>query len=176
MYLGSNEPVSWVDISRRSKQMKTKSLGLAAVALGCSIGVAAAQGLGAPNTQAGSGPTPDQMHQVLVELAAQHAALKLPAGTPATGGRADLNNLSAANVPLGFNGFHAYNCGWFTPNGVDQWFYVFPQEGGVWFSVNNLNIALGLNVACNNANLEFVHVINSNTGAFDQTESFPYRP
>jgi hypothetical protein len=116
------------------------------------------------------------MHQVLAELAAQHAALKLPAGTPSTLGRADLNNLSAANVPLGFNFFHAYNCGWFTPDFVNNWFYVFPQEGGVWISINNIYDSLGLNVGCHDANLEAVHVINSSSGSWDQTESWPYRP
>ena len=156
--------------------MKTKSLGLAAIALGCSIGIAAAQGLPGPNPQAGAGPSPEKMQQVLSALAQQHAAMGIAAGAPSSGGRADIDNLSAANVPTGFNFFHAYNCGWFTPNGSDQWFYVFPQEGGIWFVINNINVALGLNVACNNANLEAVNVINSSTGAFNQTESWPYRP
>ena len=103
---------------------------------------------------------------------------------PAVNGQSALSQTPAQTheiEPLreAYNGstfFHAYNCGWFTPNGSDQWFYVYPQEGGIWFVINNIYVALGLNVACADANLEAVHVINSNTGAFDQTESWPYRP
>ena len=153
--------------------MKTKFLGLAAIALGCSIGVAAAQGL-PPNPQAALGPSPEKIQQVLNALAKQHAAMGLAAGASYSFGRADIDNLSAANVPTGWNTFHAWNCGWFTPNGSDQWFYVFGLEGGLWVSINNLSIAQGLTVSCANGNLEGVFVVNS-SGAFVQTFSFPFR-
>jgi hypothetical protein len=159
-------------ISRRREQVKTKSIGLAAIALGCSIGVAAAQGLGVPNAQAGSGLTAEQQ-QALQAVAKQHAALGLAAGTPYAVYKSDLSNLNAA-VQVGFVGFHAYNCGWFT-NGTNNIFYIFPQEGGLIETFDNIIASIGLQIGCAQANLMFINVISS-SGAFNQNESFPYRP
>jgi hypothetical protein len=153
--------------------MKTKFLGLAAIGLGCSIGVAAAQGL-PPNPQATLGPSPEKIQQVLNGLAKQRAAMGLTAGASYSFAKPDIDNLSAANVPTGWNTGHAWNCGWFTPNGSDQWFYVFPLEGGIWFTINSVPTAQGLAVSCANGNLEGVFVVNPN-GTFTQTFSFPFR-
>ena len=151
--------------------MKTKSLGLAAIALGCSIGVAEAQvaGPGSP------GPSLQQMQQVLSALAQQHKASGAAVGAPSSGSRADINNLNAP-VVSGWNTAHATNCGWFLDGSGNQWYYVFPIEGGIVFTINNINTALGLLTPCVNGNLFAIDVVNGNTGAYNQTESFPYRP
>ena len=150
--------------------MKTKSLGLAAIALGCSIGVAEAQvaGPGSP------GPSLQQMQQVLSALAQQHKASGAAVGAPSTGSRADINNLSAS-IPTGFNFFHGTFCGWFVDGSGNQWYYVFPIEGGIVFGINNRNIAYGLLTPCTNGNLFAWNVID-NAGHFNQTFSFPYAP
>ena len=151
--------------------MKTKSLGLAAIALGCSIGVAEAQvaGPGSP------GPSLQQMQQVLNVLAQQHKASGAAVGAPSSGSKADINNLNAP-VVSGWNTAHATNCGWFLDSSNNQWYYVFPIEGGIVFTINNINTALGLLTPCVNGNLFAIDVVNGNTGAYNQTESFPYRP
>jgi len=152
--------------------MKTKSLGLAAIALGCSIGVAEAQ-VAEPSSPGGL--SPEKMQQVLNALAQQHKASGAAVGAPSSGSRADINNLSAP-IPTGFNFFHGTFCGWFVDGSGNQWYYVFPIEGGIVFTINNINTALGLLTPCVNGNLFAIDVVNGNTGAYNQTESFPYRP
>ena len=151
--------------------MKTKSLGLAAIALGCSIGVAEAQvaGPGSP------GPSLQQMQQVLNALAQQHKASGAAVGAPSNGSRADINNLNAP-VVSGWNTAHATNCGWFLDSSNNQWYYVFPIEGGIVFGINNPNIAYGLLTPCTNGNLFAWFVTNTSSGAFNQTYSYPYAP
>ena len=152
--------------------MKTKSLGLAAIALGCSIGVAEAQVAGPGGPQ---GPSLQQMQQVLNTLAQEHKASGAPVGAPSSGSRADLNNLNAPSVAPAFVTGHATNCGWFQDSGGNQWYYVFPIEGGIVFGINNPNIAYGLLTPCTNGNLFSWFVIDS-AGHFNQTFSFPYAP
>jgi hypothetical protein len=150
--------------------MKTKSLGLAAIALGCSI-VAEAQ-VAEPGS---SGPSLQQMQQVLSALAQQHKASGAAVGAPSTGSRADINNLNAP-VSLGWNFAHATNCGWFVDSSNNQWYLVFPIEGGMVFSINNPNVAYGLLTPCTNGNLFAWFVTNTSSGAFAQTFSYPYAP
>ena len=152
--------------------MKTKSLGLAAIALGCSIGVAEAQVAGPGGPQ---GPSLQQMQQVLNTLAQEHKASGAPVGAPSSGSRADLNNLNAPSVAPAFVFAHATNCGWFQDSGGNQWYYVFPIEGGIVFGINNPNIAYGLLTPCTNGNL-FSWFVTDAAGHFNQTFSFPYAP
>ena len=151
--------------------MKTKSLGLAAIALGCSIGVAEAQ-VAEPSSPGGL--SPEKMQQVLNALAQQHKASGAAVGAPSSGSRADINNLSAS-IPTGFNFFHGTFCGWFVDGSGNQWYYVFPIEGGLVFGINNPNIAYGLLTPCTNGNL-FSWFVTDAAGHFNQTFSFPYAP
>ena len=159
-----------------------KSLGLAAIALGCSVGVAAAQNFGAPTVSQGGAeqlraaeqPRVEEALQVLQALAQQHRlAPGYKVGAPATGSRASTSNLSAA-FPIGFNVVHATNCGWFGDNFGNQIFFVFPQEGGIVFEVNNENIAHGLMVPCVNGDFFGFNVVDS-AGDFNFTMSFPFK-
>ena len=156
--------------------MMRKSLGLAMIALGCSLGVAAAQDLGAPTASSGGAEQvqAEQALQVLHALAEEHAlAPGYKVGAPATGSRASTSNLSAT-FPLGFNFFHATHCGLFVDGGGNQFFFVFPQEGGVVFGVNNENIAHGLMVPCVDGNFFAINVIDL-SGTFDETFSFTFK-
>ena len=57
----------------------------------------------------------------------------------------------------------------------NQWYYVFPIEGGIVFGINNRNIAYGLLTPCTNGNL-FSWFVTDAAGHFNQTFSFPYAP
>jgi hypothetical protein len=151
--------------------MKTKSLGLAAIALGCSIGVAEAQVAG----PGGQGPSLQQQQQVLNALAQQQKASGAAVGAPSTGSRVDINNLNAPSAPGFVPAVHATNCGWFSPDGVAQWYYVFPLEGGIVFVINNPNVAYGLLTPCTNGNI-FTYFVTDSAGHYNQTFSWPYRP
>ncbi|PZR87397.1 MAG: hypothetical protein DLM68_08640 [Hyphomicrobiales bacterium] len=147
--------------------MVKKSLGLAAIALGCSMGIAVAQ--------APSPPTPSPSHmQVLKALAAQHAATTTTPGAAATGSKANLTNLTA-KIPLGWNTAHATNCGWFVDSGGGQWFYILPSEGGIIFEINNSNISQGLQVPCGEGYFISWFVTDSDTGAYNQTFSYSFK-
>lgn len=148
--------------------MSRKSLGLAAIALGCSMGTAVAQDTVASPTPA---PPSPQQEKVLKALAEQHAATA-KAGAPTNGSKPILSG----SLILGWNFAHATSCGWFqTLLGLNQWFYIFPQEGGIIFSVNNIIQTEALQVPCGNGNLFAWHVIDLPTGAYDQTITYNFK-
>ena len=147
--------------------MTIKSLGLAAIALGCSMGTAMAQNT-APSATAP--PSPQQM-KILKALAEQHAATA-KAGAPSMGSKAN----PGASLTLGWNYAHATSCGWLrTLVGLNQFFYIFPQEGGVVVSADNLFTAQALQISCVNGNWFAWHVVDLESGAFDQTLSYDFK-
>ena len=152
--------------------MKTKVFGLAAIGFVCSVGVAAAQTSPTPSPQTTTLST-DAMQKVLQTLAKQRASAS--ASTAAqTGSRADVQNLSA-NLALGWNFYHATNCGWFVDSGGNQWFYIFPSEGGIVFTINNLYTSQGLQISCDDGNFFGIFVVDSSSGAYTQTISFTFQ-
>ncbi len=162
--------------------MMRKSLGLAAIVLGCSLGVAAAQNMGPPTVSQGGAEQlraalqlrGEEALQVAHALAQQHALTPgYKVGAPATGSRASTTDLNA-RLPVGFTAVHATNCGWFTDGFGNQFFLVFPQEGGIIFEVNNQNIAHGLMVPCVNGDFVGINVIDA-AGDFNLTFSFPFK-
>ena len=137
-----------------------KSLGLTAVALACSIGVAAAQ-------VAPVGP------EVLSKLAPKITrAAKANGGGALNGGGATTNG--PGNVATGWNYFHATNCEWYF-DGTNNYLFVFPQEGGYWYSYNNLYTSQTLLTGCVNGYFEGVNVINGSTGAYNAVVTFPFK-
>jgi hypothetical protein len=145
--------------------MKTACFGLAAIALGCSITVAAAEN------------PPTQMQEVLQGLAKQRAA-SLAAGNAATvaanGSKADVDEVSP-NLTVGWNYAHASFCGWYLDSNGNQWFSVFPAEGGIVYAINNLYISQGLQISCAAGNWFAWFVNNPSTGAYNQTLSYYYK-
>ncbi|MCG6863739.1 MAG: hypothetical protein LJE70_21160 [Chromatiaceae bacterium] len=88
----------------------------------------------------------------------------------------DVNSERAASqkaVPSGWNYFHATNCQWALEKG-DQVLYVFPAEGGYWWTANNLYVHNMLAAACQTGNWVAVHVINSNTGEWDSLWTYDF--
>src|ERR1700730_442988 len=144
--------------------MPMKSLGLAAIAIGCSMSVAAAQSAAQPPQAA--------QENLLKTLAAQHAATATAGVSVSETGS---KKASGTTIALGWNFVHATNCGWFVDSGGGQWFYIFPEEGGIIFAINNLFMSQGLQVPCGEGFWIGWHVTNTTTGAFDQTKSFPFK-
>lgn len=145
--------------------MAMKSFGLAATGLICSFSVSLAQ----PEKPS----IPAEQQQLLKALTQQHAksASAAAPNVPATMSKA----AAGKAISLGWHFAHATNCGWFTPGNGDQWFYIFPSEGGSIFVINNLHASQGLQVPCSNGNWIGWHVIDASTGAFDQTQSFDFK-
>jgi hypothetical protein len=143
-----------------TRQMAMKSLGLAAIALGCLMGFAVAQT-----------PTPsNEQMSLLKSLAAQHAASAQPSAT-VTGSKATTRNA----LNLGWNYAHATYCGWYVDSNGGQWFYIFPQEGGIIYTINNLYTSQGLQVPCGQGYYIGWYVTNTTTGAYIQTESYTFK-
>lgn len=137
---------------------------LLAIGLSCSTAMAAAQEA-APQTP----PDPAQ----LLRLVPKRGAATGVGPTVLGAGGATLN--AAGNVPLGWSPpFHATNCQWIT-DGVNNFLFVFPAEGGFWFFQNDIFAAQTFLTGCVNGNLEAVHVINGATGDFDSIFTYPFK-
>ncbi len=145
-----------------------RSLVLAPIVLGCSMGIALAQSPAPP-----APPTPEQ-EQILKALVAKRAAA-VQNGVAVVG--AAQTGSKAPNAHLGWNFAHATNCGWFGDNTGGQWFYIFPPAkdgGGIVFTINNLYVSQGLQVSCSQGNWFAWHVIDTN-GDYDQTQSYDFK-
>jgi hypothetical protein len=146
-------------------QMAMKSLGLAAIALGCSLSVAVA----APPP--GPGPTPDQRALLKAAVAEHIGVAQTPGGAAVTGSK----NRNAATLTSGWNYAHASYCGWYVDSSGGQWFYIYPVEGGIIYTINNLYTSQGLQVPCGEGYYIGWYVTNPSTGAYSQTESYTYK-
>jgi hypothetical protein len=150
--------------------MKMKVFGLAAIGLACFAGVAVAQTTPNSNPQT---LTPEETQGVLEALAKQRTGAAASTA-PLTGSKADVHSPTPALV-LGWNYAHATYCGWYVDSNGGQWFYIYPAEGGIVYAINNLYISQGLQISCGNANWFAWHVVNTTTGAYDQTWSYSYK-
>jgi hypothetical protein len=145
--------------------MKTKSLGLAAIALGCSIGAAAAQSEGPVTLDA-------QTLSKLVPTRGANGPMASGAAAGVNGGGATLSG--PGNTPTGFNYFHVTNCAWYT-DGTNQFLFIFPQEGGYWYTYNNIYTQTTWTPACQTGNWTAVYVINSSSGAFNEVYTYDFK-
>jgi hypothetical protein len=146
--------------------MRLNSLWLTATALACSMGAAMAQVPGdGPTTTSPTGSSPPN-------IAAFAKAANLPAGT-VTNGSSRSATAPSAGISAGWNYAHGTNCGWFF-DGTNQWYYIFPWEGGIVYEVNNVYAGQGLQTACVEGNYFAWYVTNTSTGAYTQTYSYPF--
>jgi len=144
--------------------MMMTALRLTVIALGFSIGVAAAQTPVDPNVLS------KLVHEVTRAAKANNSGALSRGGI--SGGGATLNAIG--NVATGWNYFHATYCEWYT-DGTNNFTFIFPQEGGFWFTENNLYTSQTFNTGCVNGNWEAVNVINSSTGAFNANLTYPFK-
>jgi len=87
-------------------------------------------------------------------------------------GRAS-GNAIALSASFGWNYFHATNCDAYF-DGTTNWVYVYPQEGGYWFT-SNTNFE---NVFVNQCVLGYwvaIYVTDSATGYYDQIFTYDYK-
>jgi hypothetical protein len=144
--------------------MNMKTFGMTAIALLCSVQICAAQ----------TPAVPDEQRAIEQAVAQQ---LHLPKAAPGTAPAVASGGVAATGqaISSGWNYFHAYNCSWYVDSSGNQYFFVWPSEGGYFYSVNNLYVIPGLQISCVNGNWEGVYVTDTSTGAFDFTYSFPYQ-
>jgi hypothetical protein len=101
------------------------------------------------------------------------AAANVPAGMPATGAIMLLPH-TRPQVPTGWNIFLANNCMWYT-DGANQYFIVTGTSGQIFWVANNVNVPAATATSCVNGNYVGFYVVNSSTGQFIQTATYPYK-
>ena len=105
------------------------------------------------------------------EITAQSHSAATQNGTVASGSGASLSNSPITNAAaLGWQFVHATNCVSYS----DGYLYVFPREGGYWFTNAPLFTTTML-AQCVHGNWIGFHVVTASTGAFDQIETFNYK-
>jgi len=139
-----------------------------------SVGVAAQQ-TAAPTHSPPKLPTQAQMDLLNSVVSQNREALDNAA---AAGQRLVANGTRAAAgkaVVSGWNYAHGTNCGWFLDTGGNEWFYIYPPEGGFVYGINDLPLSQGLQISCGAGNWFAWYVTNTTTGAYNQTWSFSYK-
>jgi hypothetical protein len=145
-----------------------------AVVVTSSVGVAAQQ-TAAPTYSPPKPPTQAQV-DLLNSVVSQNREALVKAA--AAGQRLVASGARAAagkSVVSGWNFAHATNCGWFLDGGGNEWFYIYPQEGGIVYAINDLYVSQGLQISCGDGNWFGRYVTNTNTGAYSQTLSYNYK-
>jgi hypothetical protein len=143
----------------------------AAAIFACFIGGAAAQQIGLPSAT-GAGPSKDQLDlakALVAKTEAQFAGKSAPAASGA------INVVNGHTTTAGPNGSftrHATYCSWYS-SGSNQYFYIFPQEGGYIYWINNLYSS----TIASNARVQgnyFIYYTDS-SGSIYQTVSYPFK-
>jgi hypothetical protein len=93
-------------------------------------------------------------------------------GTIQSGRGPNLNPTPQVTKAAGWNYFHATSCSPYF-DGFTTWVYLYPQEGGVWFTANSIFADAFLN-QCSLGNLIAVYVIDT-AGHFNQVWTYDYK-
>jgi hypothetical protein len=93
-------------------------------------------------------------------------------GATVTGGGATLSG--PGNTPTGWNYFHVTNCEWYT-DGTNNYLFIFPQEGGYWYTYGNIYTHTTWAPACQTGNWTAVYVYNGSTGSFNAVFTWDYK-
>lgn len=139
-----------------------------------SVGVAAQQAA-APTPLPPKPPTQAQMDLLNSVVFENREALGSAA---AAGQRLVASGMRAApgkSVVAGWNSGHAAHCGWFLDSGGNEWFYIYPLEGGILYTINDLYVGQGLQVPCGEGYWIAWFVTNASTGAYNQTYSYSFK-
>ena len=136
--------------------MTIRSLGLAAIALACSAGIAPAQEAAA---------TPQALGALLHQGVLQGGG-KAPGAT---------GNATAA-LSSGWNLQHCYTSVWYTPGGSTSYIYAFNIEGTYFYASSGLTNGGGLAAntllhLCDTGQLYGVYVTDTSTGAYTHIQS-----
>jgi hypothetical protein len=98
-------------------------------------------------------------------------------GTVSTGaGRSSSDEVvpEASRAVAGWNFIHATNCTLYWDGGSTYWFYIYPQEGGYWFT----NLVPFQNViapACQTGNWIAIYVYNLSGVLWNQVYTYNYK-
>jgi hypothetical protein len=145
--------------------MAIKILGIAAMALACSVGICAAQ-------QATPTPPSDEL------LAAMQAVMKsapksAPGAAPAIATGAVGPNGSQAAYSIGWYYQHPYNCYWYYDSSGNEWYWVITYEGYSWGIANNIYTETAETTQCANGNWSGWYVYNT-SGNWSQFLTYNY--
>lgn len=143
--------------------MAMKSLGLAGIAIGCSMSIAVAQ----------NAPLPTQQQKDLLKaITARHAGPPATLAPPSVIGHRN----SVSPFPVGTFVVQPTNCGWTVNADGDQFFFMFlgtPFTGGAVLATNNLFATQALQISCEHIVQPLAIVVNDAAGNITFTQSFP---
>ena len=145
----------------KSKLSLIAGLSILGLALGAGVGQAQLAPINRPGPQ--NGPPPP------VITSAVHAQ-STANSTSSSGHSSGTNGLTAA---AGWNYFHATNCAPYY-DGSTTWVYVFPAEGGYWYTSNSI-FETSMLTQCAVGNWMAVYVTNTTTGYFPEIYTFAYK-
>jgi hypothetical protein len=165
--------------------MMHKYLVVAGLALVGTASLAAAQTSGespAGNTSTSNPPplaappSPEVMKALSQQITNSRGAAASANGVlpPMTGGGSNTGSSSAPAVALGWHYFHETNCSWYS-DGTNNFFYVWPSEGGYWYTVNNLYTEVALTTSCVHGYWEALYVVDTVTGRYTETYSYNFQ-
>jgi hypothetical protein len=83
------------------------------------------------------------------------------------------NEAIVTNAVLGWNYVHATNCTIYW-DGANSWLYVYPQEGGFWYTAN-LSFQTTIAPACQTGNWIAFHVYDTNGNLFNQVWTYTFK-
>ena len=155
------------------RKYRQTALALALV-ITSSVGVAAQQ-TAAPTQSPPKPPTQAQADLLNSVMSQNRDALDKAA---AAGQRLVASGARAAagkQVVAGWNFAHATHCGWYIDGSANEWFYIYPQEGGIVYVINDLHVSQGLQVSCGEGYWFAWYVTNTSSGAYIQTYSYNYK-
>lgn len=120
-------------------------------------------------------PSPEVMKALTQQITKSRGAAASANGVlPSMTGGTHIVSSSPLAVTLGWHYFHAYNCSWYT-DGTNNFFFVWPSEGGYWYTVNNLYTEGALATSCVHGYWNAVYVVNATSGAYNETYSYNFQ-
>lgn len=105
-----------------------------------------------------------------VTLSSQSVAGSIATNGSVLGG----SGLATGNsAPLGWNYVHATSCQFYW-DGATSWIYIFPKEGGYWFTAYPPWMNM-LAPACQTGNWVGFYVTNASTGGWSTASAYSYK-
>ena len=92
-------------------------------------------------------------------------------GETVTGGGATLSG--PGNISTGWNYFHVTNCQLYFDD-PNIYLFIFPQEGGYWYTYVNMYTHTTWTPACQTGNWTAVYVTDTSTGAFNYVYTYDF--
>jgi hypothetical protein len=145
--------------------MMIRLLGAATLAVAGIVGAATAQEAATLAKAPSSARGPELLSWVV-----QHTHVK-----PGAKGTGALGPDGLAPEQIGWSSwYNASDCGWYIDSSGNQWFFIYPSQGGIIYEYNDLAIGQALAVPCPPGNWIRYYYTGQSPYSFNQTEALDY--